>query len=129
MTRLFLSMVCLAFAGSLLLVSCEPPAENKTVPPKLPDATKPPEKPTPPPVPSTPPAPAPKTGALNIPGADAGIAAVNATAKDAAAITTCALTGCTSPGKPAFALVKDGKPLMFCCADCESKYKKANNIQ
>ena len=129
MIRLFLLMVSLAFVGSLVLVGCEP--ENKPAAPKPPDMPKTPDvpkTPTPPPAP-TPPAPAPKTGALNIPGAEAGIAAVNATAKDAAAITTCALAGCTSPGKPAFALVKDGKPLMFCCADCEEKYKKANNIQ
>ena len=57
MVRRFLMMVCLALAGSLAIVGCEPPADNKTSPPKLPDSTKPPEKaPTPPPA-TTPPAP------------------------------------------------------------------------
>ena len=126
MTRLFLSLVGLAFAGSLLLVGCEPEKTPTppTTPPKV-DTPKVPDKaPTPPAVPEP-----KKTGGLSIPGAESGVAAVNATAKDVATITTCALSGCTAPGKPTITLVKDSKPLMFCCADCQTKYKKANNIQ
>src|SRR5258706_14336814 len=112
MTRLFLLMVGLAFAGSLLLVSCEPPADT-TKPGGKVETPKPPEKPATPTPPAVPDAPKPKTGALNIPGAADGVATINAASTKVASATTCALAGCTQPGNPTIALVKDGKPLMF----------------
>ncbi len=118
MTRLILFLVGLAFAGSFVLVGCEPSGDKPADKPKA-DAPKSP--PPPPPPGGETPKPPEKTSAVT-PGLPAPVVAV-------ISATQCAMAGCTKTGNPTKTLAKDGKTLMFCCDDCLAGYKKANNIQ
>ncbi len=127
MTRFISFAVALAFAG-VLLVGCEGDNKDKQglpAPPTPPAGTGTKEaKPTTPPAgtPTTPPAGAPTT-----PPTKTGDVLKDVTGAVQVA-TTCGLTGCTKPADPKKFVLKDGKPIAFCCDDCLNAYKKANNM-
>jgi hypothetical protein len=140
MTRFISIIVSLAFAG-VLLVSCEEKAANPTTPPVPPKptttttttkttqtTTEAPTPPAPTP-PATPPAPtAPKTTDATPAPASTLAGAVNAAGTAAAAATTCGLAGCGKTVDPTKFIMKDGKPIAFCCQTCLDTYKKNNNL-
>src|SRR5262245_49565559 len=125
MTRWISFLTCLAVAGCLCSLGCEGEKPSNTPPP---DKKAPGEgKPTPPPAPT---APEKKTSDAATGAANSALAGINAAAKEAAAATTCGKAGCSAPGKLTISCKsKDGKPVLFCCDNCMSEYKKANNIE
>jgi len=125
MTRLMTLALALAFAGTLCLVGCD--EQKPALTPPTPPAAKTPATPA---IPATPAKPdEKKVGDATAAGGNI----LGITVKDAAAkvevAATCAKEGCKGPGNPAFKVAKDGKTMLFCCNDCLTAYKTANNIQ